>query len=86
MSERLHGPSFSILNVVNLPHTLGFGHPCHGWTGAFVEVSAEAGIDFHYTHGGTGQKYFIETMGPGCAFLDYDSDGLLDCTQSMVTT
>ena len=44
----------------------------------FVEVSAEAGIDFHYTHGGTGQKHFIETMGPGCAFLDYDSDGLLD--------
>ena len=44
----------------------------------FVEVSVEAGIDFHYTHGGTGQKYFIETMGPGCAFLDYDSDGFLD--------
>ena len=57
-----------------------WGSAIHATSGQvhFVEVSAEAGIDFHYTHGGTGQKYFIETMGPGCAFLDYDSDGLLD--------
>ncbi len=45
---------------------------------SFLEVSEAAGVDFHYTHGGTGQKYFIETMGPGTAFLDYDDDGLLD--------
>jgi enediyne biosynthesis protein E4 len=44
----------------------------------FVNVAEEAGVDFHYTHGGTGQKYFIETMGPGCAFLDYNGDGHLD--------
>ena len=45
---------------------------------SFLEVSEAAGVDFHYTHGGTGQKFFIETMGPGAAFLDYDNDGLLD--------
>lgn len=44
----------------------------------FVDVAATAGVDFRYTHGGIGQKYFIETMGPGCAFLDYDGDGQLD--------
>jgi len=44
----------------------------------FVDVAATAGLDFRYVHGGTGQKYFIETMGPGCAFLDYDNDGFLD--------
>ena len=44
----------------------------------FVNVAVEAGVDFRYTHGGTGQKFFIETMGPGCAFLDYDGDGGLD--------
>jgi hypothetical protein len=43
-----------------------------------VDVTEQAGIDFRYTHGGIGQKYFIETMGPGCAFLDYDGDGFLD--------
>ncbi len=44
----------------------------------FVDVTDPAGITFHYTHGGTGRKHFIETMGPGCAFLDYDGDGGLD--------
>ena len=44
----------------------------------FVDVTDEAGVGFHYTHGGTGRKHFIETMGPGCAFLDFDGDGRLD--------
>ncbi len=44
----------------------------------FVDVAKESGVVFHYTHGGTGEKLFIETMGPGCAFLDYDDDGHLD--------
>ena len=44
----------------------------------FVDATDPAGITFHYTHGGTGRKHFIETMGPGCAFLDYDGDGRLD--------
>ena len=44
----------------------------------FVDVTDPAGVAFHYTHGGTGRKHFIETMGPGCAFLDYDGDGRLD--------
>ena len=47
-------------------------------TVTFVDVAYEAGVNFRYTHGGTGQKFFIETMGPGCAFLDYDGDGELD--------
>ncbi len=44
----------------------------------FLDVTDQAGVGFHYTHGGTGRKHFIETMGPGCAFLDYDGDGRLD--------
>ncbi len=44
----------------------------------FVDATDQAGVGFHYTHGGTGRKHFIETMGPGCAFLDYDGDGRLD--------
>ena len=44
----------------------------------FVEVSAEAGIDFEHVNGASGQKYFPETMGGGVAFLDYDGDGHLD--------
>lgn len=43
-----------------------------------VDVTAEAKIDFRHIHGGSGERYYVETMGSGCAFLDYDNDGDLD--------
>ncbi len=43
-----------------------------------VDITAEAGINFKHTHGGVGERYYVETMGSGCAFLDYDNDGDLD--------
>ena len=43
-----------------------------------VDVTATAGIDFQHNSGAFGAKYLPETMGPGCAFLDYDGDGWLD--------
>ncbi len=44
----------------------------------FVDVTASSGIDFRHVHGGTGKKHFVETMGSGVAFLDYNNDGWLD--------
>ncbi|MGA2597648.1 MAG: CRTAC1 family protein [Bryobacteraceae bacterium] len=44
----------------------------------FENVTAAAGIDFLHNSGAFGAKYLPETMGPGCAFLDYDGDGWLD--------
>lgn len=41
-------------------------------------VTRAAGINFHHNTGAFGAKYLPETMGPGCAFLDYDGDGWLD--------
>src|SRR4051794_20338260 len=41
----------------------------------FERVTDVAGIRFRHQDGSTGRKYFVETMGPGCAFLDYDGDG-----------
>lgn len=43
-----------------------------------VEVTSAAGIDFKHNSGAFGGKYLPETMGPGCAFLDYDNDGWQD--------
>ena len=43
-----------------------------------TDVTAKAGIDFHHNNGAFGSKFLPETMGPGCAFLDYDGDGWLD--------
>ena len=44
----------------------------------FVDITDKAGIDFRHINAATGQKYLVETMAPGCAFLDYDGDGYLD--------
>jgi enediyne biosynthesis protein E4 len=43
-----------------------------------VNVTTPAGIDFRHNTGAFGNKYLPETLGSGCAFLDYDGDGWLD--------
>lgn len=44
----------------------------------FLDVTAATGIEFKHQRGASPKKHLIETMGSGCALLDYDSDGLLD--------
>jgi hypothetical protein len=44
----------------------------------FTDGTAYAGLDFHHDTGAFGKKYLPETMGSGCAFVDYDGDGWLD--------
>lgn len=44
----------------------------------FTEITQAAGIDFVHNTGAFGKKYLPETMGSGCAFLDYDTDGWQD--------
>ncbi len=44
----------------------------------FVDITNSAGIHFVHNTGAFGKKYLPETMGSGCAFLDYDNDGLPD--------
>ncbi|MCS6886313.1 MAG: CRTAC1 family protein [Acidobacteriota bacterium] len=44
----------------------------------FVDVTAEAGLNFRHVSGAFGKKYLPETMGSGCAFLDYNGDGWQD--------
>ncbi len=44
----------------------------------FRDITNSAGIKFVHNNGARGKKYLPETMGPGCAFIDYDNDGLPD--------
>jgi hypothetical protein len=44
----------------------------------FTDVSAQAGIHFKHNSGAFGKKYLPETLGSGCAFLDFDNDGWQD--------
>jgi enediyne biosynthesis protein E4 len=44
----------------------------------FRDITAQAGVHFTHNNGAFGKKYLPETMGPGCAFIDYDNDGWPD--------
>lgn len=41
----------------------------------FREVSKDWGIDFRHHHGGSGQRYMVETMVGGVVVFDFDNDG-----------
>lgn len=41
----------------------------------FKDITASAGIKFVHDSGAASEKLLPETMGGGCAFLDYDNDG-----------
>jgi hypothetical protein len=43
-----------------------------------VDVTSQAGIRFRHNSGAYGGKLLPETLGSGCAFLDYDRDGWQD--------
>jgi enediyne biosynthesis protein E4 len=44
----------------------------------FTDVTSQAGIQFQHNSGAFGGKFLPETLGSGCAFLDYDGDGWQD--------
>jgi len=44
----------------------------------FSDVTAASGIKFRHVNGAFGKKFLPETLGSGCAFLDYDNDGWQD--------
>jgi hypothetical protein len=62
----IHSTGFPLSLPTN---TLGF---------QFADVTAQAGINFHHNSGAFGGKLLPETLGSGCAFLDYDADGWSD--------
>jgi len=59
-------------------HLLAGGVPDAGPSFLLKDVSKAAGIDFKHNSGAYGGKLLPETLGSGCAFLDYDGDGYQD--------
>ena len=74
----LTGLSIAIAFLLNHPVSAQKPGPSESPAVRFVDVTAEAGVTFRHIHGGSGEKYFIETMGTGAVFFDYDNDGDVD--------
>jgi len=55
-----------------------FSLPTNALGFQFADVTAQAGIHFQHNSGAYGGKLLPETLGSGCAFLDYDADGWPD--------
>jgi enediyne biosynthesis protein E4 len=69
-----------LLAIFRLAHAFAAATPPSAAQSAvhYVDITHQAGIDFvHYT-GALGKRYLPETMGAGCAFIDYDNDGAPD--------
>src|SRR5581483_8278683 len=55
------------------------GNPGRPFGAYFVDIAREAGLIQPVIYGEADHKdYILETVGCGCAFLDYDNDGWLD--------
>src|ERR1700720_2648102 len=65
------------LNAAFVPRNL-FGTPASPLGFSFADVTNAAGIQFQHNSGAFGGKFLPETLGSGCAFLDYDNDGWQD--------
>ena len=61
-----------------LPFLLVMVSVAQAQTITFRDITAQAGIHFTHNNGAFGKKWLPETMGPGCAFIDYDNDGFPD--------
>ena len=55
-----------------------FANPASSLGFRLADVTNAAGIQFRHNSGAYGGKLLPETLGAGCAFLDYDSDGWQD--------
>src|SRR6476659_10083137 len=63
------------LSMLSMPLA---GQPAGAPGFRLVDVTAAAGVQFRHNSGAYGGKLLPETLGSGCAFLDYDADGWQD--------
>jgi hypothetical protein len=69
---------FAGSQLCKLPAFAAQSPPTNSLGFRLTDVTAQAGIQFHHNSGAFGGKFLPETMGSGCAFLDYDRDGWQD--------
>ncbi|MBI1791963.1 MAG: CRTAC1 family protein, partial [Acidobacteria bacterium] len=76
MGAPLFAQGVASRNVTPAPRGKPSGRP---FLARFTDIAEQAGLRAPTIYGGVDRKdYILETVGCGCAFLDYDNDGWLD--------
>jgi hypothetical protein len=70
--------AFSAGLVTTISPPLAIANPASSLGFRLIDVTDSAGIQFQHNSGAYGGKLLPETLGSGCAFLDYDADGWQD--------
>jgi enediyne biosynthesis protein E4 len=78
IEARRHGGRYFLFLCVSVSLWFGLASPSLAQTIHFRDITSQAGIRFIHNNGAFGKKWLPETMGPGCAFIDYDNDGYPD--------
>jgi hypothetical protein len=78
MNRRYSLPVLFGTGIVALLLTAAHGVPQRRPSFSFVDATSAAAIEFRHNSGAYGGKLLPETLGSGCAFLDYDRDGWQD--------
>lgn len=75
-APRLIGQTVATHQATPVPRLPPSGRP---FNAHFVDVAAAAGLNAPTIYGGLEtNKYILESVGCGCAFIDYDNDGWMD--------
>jgi enediyne biosynthesis protein E4 len=75
-TPRLLGQGVATHTVKPVARPAPSGRPFYAY---FVDVAAAAGLHAPVVYGGVeSKKYILESVGCGCAFIDYDNDGWMD--------
>ena len=72
----LNGAMLAVVIAAVLVYRQGKAEPDNAVK--LVDVTAAAGIAFRHDNARSAEKYLIETMGAGAAWIDFDNDGWLD--------
>ena len=76
--NRIH--VFCNFYLMDIRFIIAAGFLSIGWTQSlqFKDIADKQLLNFVHDHGGSGEYYYIESMGSGICIFDYDSDGDLD--------
>ena len=63
---------FKLYNLAIIIYLVTF---CWAQNLSFKDIAAQGSLNFIHDHGGSGEYYYVESMGSGVCIFDYDNDG-----------